>query len=116
METTEINNVIVTVNVNPSVEDHTGTTKQYGNDVCAIAQFHNRQQLPGGVLVGSWSVAGPTWTSPRKINTLQCGWSHNVTHIVMAVCFGPGMLIVPNGVSKKVKLNLIWIGKALAKE
>jgi len=56
------NNVVVNENLDPSFEDH---TKRYWNDLCAIEQFHNRQ-LPGGVIVGEWSLAGPTWTSQKN--------------------------------------------------
>merc|ERR1712166_1681680 len=57
-----IGNVNVNVlNINPSREDH---SKRYWNDLCLIEQFHNRQS--GGVVVGEWSLAGPTWSKEKN--------------------------------------------------
>jgi len=63
MESTD-EGVVIT---NPSLEDH---QKRYWYDLCQIESFHKRQS--GGVIVGEWSLAGPTWTLEK--NQLFAKW------------------------------------------
>ena len=42
---------------------------KYWDDLCAIKSFHENQS--GGVMVGEWSLAGPTWSKEKNEKFVQ---------------------------------------------